>query len=244
MTSRFRGAAAVAAIAWAAILSGSAFAQTATYPPSGPQLPRWPDLGDWDGVWERGGEIVWDDGGPIGQPQVPPYNAEYTPLYAKAIEQRKAQGGAKPGSPPPPFAGIHGMPGFMTMMRPMDIQVTPYETLIVSESGELRHIYTDGRRHPQYALPSPWGHSIGRWENKTLVVDTCCIDPAFPLFGGGPHSDALHITERFSASPKSNILVDEISVEDPKAFTKPWTTSKTFYRRPDWELLPVGGGPG
>ena len=131
----------------------------------------------------------------------------------------------------------------MTMIRPMDVQVTPYETLIMSEGGALRHIYTDGRQHPQYTLPSPAGHSIGHWENKTLVVDTCCFTPESLLPGGAPHSDAMHITERFY-SPKPNMLVDEMSVEDPKAFTRPWTTVKTFYRRPDWELLPVGGNPG
>ena len=229
-------------VAWGFMLmSGSAFAQTAVYPPGGPKLPRWSDLPNWDSVWERSSDVVWDDRIPVGRPQVPPYNAQYMPLYAKALSQRRAQGGATPGSPPPPLAGIHGMPGFMTMMRPMDVQVTPYETLIVSESGELRHIYTDGRLQPENALPSPWGHSVGRWEDKTLVVETCCVSPDFALFGGGPHSDAMHITERFY-SPKPNMLVDEISVEDPKAFTQPWTTVKTFYRRPEWELLPPGGG--
>jgi hypothetical protein len=224
-------------------MAGPALAQTAVYPPTGPKLPRWSDLADWDSVWERGGDVVWDDRIPVGQPQVPPYNAEYAPLYAQALEKRRAQSRYTPGGPPPlpPLAGIHGMPGFMTMMRPMDVQVTPFETLITSETGEVRHIYTDGRLHPEYTPPNPWGHSIGRWENKTLVVDTCCISPDFPLFGGGPHSDAMHITERLY-SPKPNMLVDEVSVEDPKAFTHPWTTVKTFYRRPGWELLAPGGG--
>jgi hypothetical protein len=142
-----------------------------------------------------------------------------------------------------------GMPGMMTMLRPMEVQVNPHEVLIVNEQGGLRRIYTDGRLHPADPVPGTIGHSVGRWTDKTLIVDTCCIDTAVALPGAGPHSDALHITERVY-SPKPNMLVDEITVEDPKAFTRPWTTVKTFYRRPDWELLMLppaqgqGGGPG
>jgi hypothetical protein len=54
------------------------------------------------------------------------------------------------------------------------------------------------------------------------------------LPGGGPHSDALNIKERIYASD-AKTLVDEITVEDPQAFSKPWMTVKTFRRRPDWE---------
>jgi hypothetical protein len=52
----------------------------------------------------------------------------------------------------------------------------------------------------------------------------------------------MRVTERFY-SPKPNMLVVEMSVTDPKAFTKPWTTTKTYYRRPDWELLPPDFAP-
>jgi poly(3-hydroxybutyrate) depolymerase len=128
------------------------------------------------------------------------------------------------------------MPAMMIMLRPMDIEINPREVVIMSANGGEREIYTDGRLHPVDALPSKKGHSIGHWEGKTLIVDTCCFrdDTRFP--GGGAHSDAMHITERLW-SPDGHSLKDAITVEDPKAFTKPWTTEKTYYRRPDWEQV-------
>jgi hypothetical protein len=265
---------------------GPGLAQTATYPPGGPKPPKWTELADWDSVWERGGDMVWDDRIPPGVAQTPPYNDTYRKVYSLIPQRpRAAPVGGGPGAGAAPrggggaaaraqgpggaggqgeaaaaaaaeAAGIElprmragGMPGMMTMLRPMEVQVNPHEVLIVNEQGGLRRIYTDGRVHPVDPVPSTIGHSIGRWADKVLIVDTCCIDTAVALPGGGPHSDALHITERLS-SPKPNMLVDEITVEDPKAFTRPWTTVKTFYRRPDWELLMLapaqgqGGGPG
>lgn len=238
------------------LLAASALAQTATYPPGGPKLPQWSDMADWDSVWERGGDPVWDDRIAPGVPQVPPYNAEYEKVFA-LIPQRprgRPAGGGPGAAAAAKAAGIElprmragGMPGMMVMLRPMEVQVNPHEVLIVNEQGGLRRIYTDGRLHPADPVPSTIGHSIGRWVNKALIVDTCCIDTSVALPGGGPHSDALHVTERFS-SPKPTMLVDEMTVEDPKAFAKPWTTVKTFYRRPDWELLSLppapGGAPG
>jgi hypothetical protein len=128
------------------------------------------------------------------------------------------------------------MPAMMIMLFPMDIQINRGEVVIMSSNGGFREIYTDGRLHAAETLPSSKGHSIGHWEGKTLVVDTRYIRDDTRLPGGGSHSDQLHITERFSA-PDAHTLKDAITVEDPKAFTKPWTTVKTYYRRPDWEQV-------
>jgi hypothetical protein len=264
--------AAVIAAGLTALAGGSAFAQSANYPPQGPQIPLWSHLPDWDSVWERGGDLVWDDRIPRGQSQVPPYNDQYMQIYKKAQARQGGrpaggQGGQGQGAPPtggPPAAGppaggqggggeagfFGSMPMVMLMIRPMEVQVNPHETMITTEGGQIRRIYTDGRLHPDNAFPTPMGHSIGHWEGQTLVIDTCCLSantmlPAFVAVGAGapgPHSDAMHITERLYA-PQPNELVDDITVEDPKAFTKPWTTIKTYYRRPDWELFnaEVGG---
>ena len=132
------------------------------------------------------------------------------------------------------------MPAMMIMLFPMDIQINPREVVIMSSNGGAREIYTDGRLHPADALPSKKGHSIGHWEGKTLVVDTCCFRSDTRLPGGGAHSDAMHITERLW-SPGGHSLKDAITVEDPKAFTTPWTTEKTYYRRPDWEQVEYDG---
>ena len=198
------------------------WAQVANMPPAGPRLPNWSALADWNGVWERDGDIVWDDRIPVGVPQRPPYNEQYEKLAASAPP---ARGGVR---------GMAGMPGMMTMVFPMEVEINPREVLVIPESGLARRIYTDGRLHPAEPLPNSTGHSIGHWKGKELLVDTCCVKDTIRLPGGGPHSDALHIKERIYA-PDAGTLVDEITVEDPKALTKPWTTVKTFRRRPDWE---------
>jgi poly(3-hydroxybutyrate) depolymerase len=232
-----------------------ALSQTANFPPRAPKLPAWSHLPDWSGIWERGGDIVWDDSLPYtpGEPQAPPYNEQYMKEYEARRAKMRAENLAGHAR------NLRGgdlyatMPAMMIMLFPMDIQINPREVVLMSSNGGAREIYTDGRLHPADALPSKKGHSIGHWEGKTLIVDTCCFkdDTRFP--GGGAHSDAMHITERIW-SPDGHSLKDALAVEDPKAFTKPWTTEKTYYRRPDWEQVeydpeentrdfPGAGGP-
>jgi hypothetical protein len=201
---------------------GPCRAQVINMPAGGPHIPSWSALPDWSSVWERDGDLVWDDRIPVGAPQRAPYNAEYEKLAASLPP---AKGGIR---------GAGGMPGVMTMVFPMEVAITPRETLIIPESGAIRRIYTDGRKHPADPFPSSIGHSIGQWQGRELHVDTCCVKDSIRLPGGGPHSDAMRIKERLFA-PDANTLVDEITVEDPKAFTRPWTTVKTWRRRPDWE---------
>ncbi|HWJ35975.1 MAG TPA: PHB depolymerase family esterase [Steroidobacteraceae bacterium] len=215
-----------------------ALAQTANFPPGTPKLLAWSHLPDWNGIWERGGDIVWDDSLPNtpGEPQVPPYNEQYMKEYQARRAEIRAQNLAGRARNLRGGNLYAAMPAMMIMLRPMDIEINPREVVIMSANGGEREIYTDGRLHPADALPSKKGHSIGHWEGKTLIVDTCCFkdDTRFP--GGGAHSDAMHITERLW-SPDGHSLKDAITVEDPKAFTKPWTTEKTYYRRPDWEQV-------
>ncbi len=225
-----------------ALIAGAADAQQARYPASGPKLPPWSALPDWGGLWERGGDIVWDDRVPFkpGEPELPPFNADYMKEYQARRAEMRAD--ALAGRPRVfKGAGLYGsMPAMMIMLFPMDIQVSPREVVIMSANGGAREIYTDGRVHSPETLPSSKGHSIGHWEGKVLVVDTCCFRSDTRLPGGGGHSDQMHVTERFWASD-AKTLKDAITVEDPKAFTKPWTTEKTYYRRPDWEQVEYDG---
>jgi len=213
-----------------------AWAQTAHYPANGAKPPAWSSLPDWSGIWERDGENVWDNRIAPGLPQDPPYNE----TYRKQLEAQAAA--RRPGQPRPQGAGQGGygpmqaMPGLMNMLFPMDLQVSRTQVTILTENGQPRRIYTDGRVHADDTLPSATGHSVGRWVKGELVVDTCCVRTDTRLPGGGPHTDELHIKERFYLRGP-NTLVDEITVEDPKAFAKPWTTEKIWYRRPDWEAV-------
>jgi len=216
----------------------SAQAQTANYPKGGARLPHWEDLPNWDGLWERGGDIVWDDSLPYqpGVPQVPPYNEQAMQDYQAArAEMRAAALAGRPRN----FKGgglYASMPAMMLALFPIDIQVNPHEVVIMTSNGGAREIYTDGRQHPADPLPSTKGHSIGHWEGKTLVIDTVGFRDDTRLPGGGAHSDAMHIIERIW-SPDGHALKDDITVEDPKLFTQPWTTQKTYYRRSDWEQV-------
>jgi len=94
-----------------------------------------------------------------------------------------------------------------------------------------RLIFTDGRPHPDPKKldPSFWGHSIGRWDGDTLVVDVVGLTEDSWVGGGGAvgrnmytsvHSDQLHVVERWKR--EADVLTSEVTVEDPVAFTKPW----------------------
>jgi hypothetical protein len=238
ITRRLAVSAAVALALSAGLLSaGSAAAQEARYPAGGPKLPKWSDLPDWNGLWERGGDIVWNDAVPPkpGEPEIPPFNEEYLKAYlARRGEMRAAAVGGRRNLQ---GGNLYGsMPAIMIALFPLDIEINRREVVILTPNGGAREIYTDGRLHPTVPLPSALGHSIGHWEGKTLVVDTSGIKANTRLPGGGGHSDAMHITERIW-SPDGHALKDAITVEDPKAFSTPWTTVKTYYRRPTWESV-------
>lgn len=111
----------------------------------------------------------------------------------------------------------------------------PYSTMLVHTPKVLAQLYevlnnwrvihTDGRPVPKN--PEPWFHgtSSTRWEGDTLVVDTTGIDErTYVQPNGWFHSDALHITERYTR-PSMNYLIVEITVDDPKVLVKPWKSA-------------------
>ncbi len=222
------GYAAAILLGFGLVCSNASMAQTIHYPSGAAQLPKWSDLGDWSGIWERDGDNVWDNRIPPGVPQDPPYNDEYRKL---AEEGPAGQRGAF----------FNSMPGWMNMLFPMDIQVTRSQVTLMSENkNQPRRIYTDGRTATENTLPATNGYSTGQWKNGELIVKTCCVraDTRLPGIGpgGGPHSDQLEIEERFYLR-NWKTLVDEITVKDAKAFVKPWTAEKIWYRRPAWESV-------
>jgi hypothetical protein len=88
-----------------------------------------------------------------------------------------------------------------------------------------RTVYMDGRTHPRNLEPSFYGHSIGWWEGDTLVVDTVGFNEGFWMDRGGlPHTDRLHTIERLTRLDY-NSLRYELTVDDPGAYTQPWTRS-------------------
>ena len=87
----------------------------------------------------------------------------------------------------------------------------------------FRTIYMDGRSHPADFTPTYYGHSIGWWEGDTLVVDTTGFNERFWLDRRGlPHTNQMHTIERFTRTNQASVAY-EITVDDPGAYTAPWT---------------------
>jgi hypothetical protein len=100
-----------------------------------------------------------------------------------------------------------------------------------------RIIYMDGRLHPRDLVPSYYGHSIGRWEGDTLVVDAVGFNEKFWFDREGtPHTEQLHFVERFTRTD-SNTMKYEVMVDDPGAYTAPWTSNFSLRWVPDQEMF-------
>jgi len=136
-----------------------------------------------------------------------------------------------------------GGPRMMATPYPMEIiQFPEQERIIMIFEGAThiwREIYMDGRPHPEGDALNPTflGHSVGRWEGDTLVVDVVGFNETTWIdFFGHPHTDALHVVERFSR-PDKNTLRYEATVDDPAAYTAPWTVAWNIPWSPEGELL-------
>jgi len=90
----------------------------------------------------------------------------------------------------------------------------------------------------QQETPPTWmGYSIGTWEGDTFVVDSIGFnDQTFIDAGGHPHTEAYHTTERFRRRDFGHVDY-EITIDDPKAYTKPWKVTIPFELFPDNELM-------
>lgn len=174
------------------------------------------------------------------------FNVEEPPMTAWGVAQYKA---AKSSFGPRPYPlaetndpVYHGCfpPGYPRIFLhpfPMQIVQAPGEVIMLFEYDSVRHqIFTDGRPHDTSLGPSWMGDSIGHWQGDTLVVDTINFNNKTWIDRlGHPHSDALHVVERIRRIDHDH-LVDDITIEDPKAYTNPWTTHLPFLLRPKWTL--------
>jgi hypothetical protein len=115
---------------------------------------------------------------------------------------------------------------------------TPSLLLILDEwNAEYRQIFTDGRPLPVDPQPSWSGYSSAKWDGDTLVVHTIGFrDDLWLDLKGSPLTEAAKLTERFRR-PNYGALEIELTVDDPKAYTKPWTVTIKKALMPDTELL-------
>jgi hypothetical protein len=131
-----------------------------------------------------------------------------------------------------------GTPRIYLQPFPFQIVQTPKEILMLFEYDHtIRQIFVDGRPHPEDITPTYMGHSIGKWDGDTLVVDTVGFNEKTWLDRDGhSHSDQLHVVERFHRVDRDNMQVD-LTIEDPKALAKPWKSTLNFQLRPDWDIM-------
>src|SRR5215472_19159985 len=130
----------------------------------------------------------------------------------------------------------HGLPRLMYVPLPMQIFQVPDMVLIYVEAGnQLRQIHMN-RGHKDDIGPTYNGDSIAKWDGDTLVVDTTGFNDVTWLDHAGlPHSEELHLVERIRRVDHDT-LIDNFTIEDPKAYTKPWTASQTYHLKPGWEI--------
>jgi hypothetical protein len=101
----------------------------------------------------------------------------------------------------------------------------------------FRVIHTDGRPHPKNLVPSHYGHSIGRWEGDTLIVDTIGFHEKMWIDRGQtPHTEKLHLIEKFTRTDMNSMRY-ELTIEDPDAYTAVWSRSSTMTFRGDREMF-------
>jgi hypothetical protein len=112
------------------------------------------------------------------------------------------------------------------------------ETIILYESRTIfRQIFTDGRGFPKDMQPAWQGYSVGHWEGDTFVVETRGFnDKGWLDTNGHPVTDALHVTERYTRNDFGHMDVS-ITIDDPKAYTRPWTVLEPAVYQPDTELI-------
>jgi hypothetical protein len=178
-------------------------------PPSGPTPRTYDGKPDLSGVWWRPNTV--DPGKP-----------EFLPA-ALAIQRQRIESNGK-DSPQ-----AHCLPSGPLRNGPIWEFVQSKDYLVYisdDESPGFHQIYLDGRGHPADPNPAWYGHSFGRWDGDTLVVDRVAFDDRVYLDQEShPHSDKLHIVERYHR-PDLGHLEIEITVDDPGILAKPWTQKR------------------
>ena len=125
-----------------------------------------------------------------------------------------------------------GVPGALLLrVNPMYIVQTPKEVLFLYQSDhQVRHVYMNVP-HSKTVTPSWYGESVGRYEGDTLVIDTVGVTTKVPVdFYFTPHTDKLHIVERYHLIDNGRTLEANFTVDDPGAFTMLWSASQRYQK--------------
>jgi hypothetical protein len=206
-------------------LGGPAFAQETVRATAYTEVMQWPD---WSGVWSPG---VGAGSRTTATP--PKLTAEGQRLLAE-FEAGKAEG--RNLQTQAANCVPNGMPGIMRLPYPIEFVYSPGRVNILIETySEIRRIYVDGRPLPEDPDPFFNGHSVGRWEGDTLVVDTVGISPQVSVIPGLRATELTRFRERITRVSHDR-LVDEITITDPTLFAEPYVMVQNYTLQPDWEM--------
>ena len=163
---------------------------------------------------------------------------EQNPLRPEFVAQYEKMAAVALTEPPPAFCVPSPTPFIDSFPSPFKIVQTPKLMLMLVESDtDFRQIFMDGRKLPDDPQPSWLGYSVGRWEGDSLVVDTVGLNALSPLdIFGHPHSDVLHVTERFRRRDLGHMDL-QVTIDDPKTYTRPFTYTINLLLLPDTDLL-------
>ena len=224
-------------------VSVPATAQWLNYPTAG--IPRTPDgkpnlsapaprtadgKPDLSGLWRPAAILIGDIATNLKPGSVP-----FQPWAEKLYTERRANDSR---DDPTAACIVGGVPRSDLVPYPFKVLHTPGMMAILYEAvHSYRQIFTDGRPLPVDPNPTWFGYSVGQWEGDTLVVRTSGFNDKGWLDNfGHPATDALKVTERFRRKDFGHMDID-ITIDDAKAYTKPWAVTLPLVLMPDTELL-------
>lgn len=197
-------------------------------------VPRLPD-----GTVDLGG--AWTGGGPVQNMEVQgrfkPGEIPLLPWAKKLMDSRK------PEDDPHAYCMPMGVPRqageypWRFVQYPTHKRATHIFLLWEGNIHSFRQIFMDGRQHPADPDPTWFGHSIGQWEGDTLVIDTVGFNDKFWFDRRGhPHTEQLHTIERWTRRDFGH-LDNQVTIDDPGAYSRPFTTTYTATLQPGDELM-------
>jgi hypothetical protein len=191
-----------------------------------------PDL---SGIWQVLNTAAWDieghqarKGVPAGLGVVEGTDIPYQPW---AAAKKKENFEKRATADPETKCYLPGVPRLTYMPYPFQIlQSAEQVTVLYEYVHATRNIYTNNTPHPKGPIEWWLGDSRGHWEGDTLVVDVVHFnDETWFDKAGNFHSNALHVVERYEPTDVDHIAY-EVTIQDPKVFTKPWAMNMVLYR--------------
>ena len=207
----------------------------------------------------------WDRGATAGTPFLPLGN---TPAPVLRLEGSRGEGGTQHGDGSAPIlqpwaadvirkrneddiAGVFqseakescspmGIPHILQLNGPIRVFITEELVILVYMRAMVPRYVFLNEAHPTDLQRSHYGHSVGHWEGDTLVVDTIGLTDSTPTdMFGTPHTEQIHVVERYRALDDNETLRVEFTVEDPGAFTSSWSSFAEYYapREPYGEVV-------